>query len=199
MSTSLLYRTAVGYDISMRLLYGRHYSARYRTVAQLVPDGASVVDVCCGPGVLYRKYLAPRGIRYTGIDINERYIRSIVMAGGQGEVADVATLERLPAGDVVVMQASLYHFLPDPRPILEKMVVAAARSVVIAEPIRNLTQHPNRVISSVASRLSNAGFGAEELRFTEERLDDLFEPYRTQLRQAFKIPGEREKVYVFDK
>jgi hypothetical protein len=157
----------------------------------LVPDRASVVDVCCGPGLFYRKYLAPRGISYTGVDINERFVRSIDAAG--------ATTETLPLGDVVIMQASLYHFLPEAGPIVEKMFVAANQSVVIAEPIRNLAQHPNPLISSVASRLSNADHGAEEPRFTEQTFDDLFEPHRPQLRESFKIPGAREKVYVFDK
>jgi hypothetical protein len=79
------------------------------------------------------------------------------------------------------------------------MFVAATRTVVIAEPIRNLAQHPNRVISSVASRLSNAGQGAEAHRFTEQSLDDLFEAYRPRLRESLKIPGDREKIYIFDK
>ena len=37
-------------DCVMLALYGRHYGARYRAVADLIPDGSSVLDLCCGPG-----------------------------------------------------------------------------------------------------------------------------------------------------
>ena len=38
MGTSLVYRSAAGYELVMRALYGRHYGARIRVVAEQVPD-----------------------------------------------------------------------------------------------------------------------------------------------------------------
>jgi len=39
-SPSVIYRSARGYELLMRVLYGPHYSARMRVVAEQVPRGA---------------------------------------------------------------------------------------------------------------------------------------------------------------
>ena len=54
-STSLIYRSATGYELLMRALYGRHYADRMRAVADEVPAGSSVLELCCGPATLYRR------------------------------------------------------------------------------------------------------------------------------------------------
>ncbi|MBV9048180.1 MAG: hypothetical protein JOY58_07920, partial [Solirubrobacterales bacterium] len=68
MSTSVVYRSALGYELLMRVLYGAHYTARMRAVADQVPFGSSVLELCCGPGTLYRRYLQPRASAYIGLD-----------------------------------------------------------------------------------------------------------------------------------
>ncbi len=197
MSTALIYRTSSGYEAVMRLLYGRHYKARYRVLAELVPTGATVCDVCCGPAVLYRRYLRQKGVNYTGVDVNEHYVRRLVAAGGNGVVCDVRRASALPRAEIVVMQASLYHFLPDARSIVDKLLAAATRRVIIAEPIRNLADHPNRFVAAVTSRMTNAGSGPQAHRFTEETFDALLAGLASAVTRAFLIPGGREKVYVF--
>ena len=57
-SPGLVYRSAALYEAVMRVLYGRHYAARQRAIAGLIPARASVLEVCCGPGTLYRRHLA---------------------------------------------------------------------------------------------------------------------------------------------
>ena len=194
-----MYRTAVGYELAMRALYGRAFGARYRAVADLIPPGAAVVDVCCGPPILYRRYLRDKHVRYTGVDINARFVGQVRAAGGQGECCDVATAAALPAGDVVVMHASLYHFLPDPAPVVAKLYAAATTRVVIAEPVRNLATSTNPVIAAVARRVARPGGTDAPHRFTEETLDAVFEPFSPCIERAFVIPGGREKVYVLAK
>ena len=197
MSTSLVYRTATGYEAVMRLLYRRNFRARYQLLADLVPDGVSVVDVCCGPPILYKRWLRAKHVAYTGLDVNDRYVRQVRKLGANAEQHDVRDLAVIPEADVVIMQASLYHFLPDARPIVDKLFVAAHARVIIAEPIRNLSQSRSAWLRRAAQGLSDAGNGAEHDRFTEAMLDKLLEPYAGAFEHAVVIPGGREKIFSF--
>lgn len=57
----------------MALLYGRHYSSRYQAIADLIQPASTVLDLCCGPGVLYRRFLRKKAVNYTGIDLNSNF------------------------------------------------------------------------------------------------------------------------------
>nr|WP_198429073.1 methionine biosynthesis protein MetW [Nocardia bovistercoris] len=180
----------------MRGLYGRHYGARYRAIADLIPDGASVVDLCCGPATLYTGYLRERGVEYTGLDLNAGFVARLNASGGTGAVWNMHSDEPLPTADYVLMQASLYHFLPDPAPVLNRMLAAARKQVIIAEPVRNLASSDNKVLAAVARRFTDAGEGAEEHRFTETSLDAFLDRYADRVEQRSLIAGGREKLYV---
>lgn len=182
----------------MRGLYGRHYGARYRAIAELVPDGASVLDVCCGPATLYTHHLRDQDVTYTGLDLNEGFIARLVEAGGHGQVWNIHSGDPLPAADYVVMQASLYHFLPEPAPVLDRMLAASGKQVIVAEPVRNIATSDNRVLAAVARRFTDPGDGAQEHRFVESSLDEFFDGYRDRVARSSLIAGGREKLYVLD-
>lgn len=196
MPPSLIYRSAALYELAMLALYGRHYPARHRAIAELVPDGASVLDLCCGPARLYHRYLRPKRIAYTGLDVNPRFIRRLTDRGVPGQVWDLRSATALPAADYVIMQASLYHFLPQPRPIVDRMLESARRQVIIAEPVRNLASSDWRLLSMLGRALTDPGAGAHAQRFTIATLDELFSCYGPRVLRSFLIAGEREKVYV---
>ena len=109
----------------MAVLYGRYYRARSRSVAELVPRGASVLELCCGPGTLYLGHLRAKGVRYRGLDLNPAFVAALRRRGADAEVRDVGAAEPLPPADVVLIQASLYHFLPDARAVVDRMRAAA--------------------------------------------------------------------------
>jgi trans-aconitate methyltransferase len=182
----------------MLLLYGRHYFSRQRAVADLIPPGATVLDVCCGPGSLYSRHLREKHVEYTGIDSNARFIEEVRRRGGHGIVCDLKSSHPLPSADFVVMQASLYHFLPDPVPMLNRMLEAAKQTLVIAEPVRNVATSSSRMLSFLGRSFTNAGSGAEALRFTAGTLDEVMNRFADRIEQAFDIPGGREKVYVLN-
>ena len=198
MDRSLVYRSAGIYELVMLVLYGRHYFSRCAAVAELIPEGASVLEVCCGPGRLYHRHLKHKAVRYTGLDLNERFIAHLVRRGGRGEVWDLGDERPLPAADYVVMQASLYHFLPDPAPVVDRMLRAAGAQVIVAEPVRNLATNNIPLLSWLARRETDAGLGRQPHRFTEQTLDTFFAAYSSRLRRSFLIPGGREKVYVLE-
>jgi SAM-dependent methyltransferase len=198
-STSLIYRTSAGYELVMRALYGRHYAARMRVVAQRIPANASVLELCCGPGTLYKRYLRGHVGSYTGLDLNEGFVARLRREGVDARRLDLAQDGvPLPRADVVLIQASLYHFLPDPTALLERMLAAARDRVIVAEPVRNLASSQIPLIRSIGSRGTDPGGAgnSHEQRFTEATLDALMERYLDRRQETFLIPGGREKVYV---
>jgi SAM-dependent methyltransferase len=195
---SPVYRNALTYELVMLLLYGRHYGARYRAVAGLVPDGSSVLDVCCGPGVLFDRYLRARSVDYTGVDVNPRFVERVNRRGGRGLLLDLLEDRPLPGADTVVMQASLYQFLPDAAPVVRRMLLAARERVVIAEPVRNLANSRNPLLAAVARRQTDPGLGARPRRFTEATFDAFVAGLGVRVAREFLVPGGREKVVVLD-
>lgn len=198
MSTSLIYRNGTVYEVLMRGLYGRHYDGRFQPISARIPVGASVVDVCCGPPALFTKHLREKSVDYHGLDLNEGFVAELTRAGGHGEVWNVHADDPLPRADYLIMQASLYHFLPDPEPVVDRMLAAARYQVIITEPIRNLATSDNRVLATIGRRFTNAGDGTQEARFTEPSLDAFFRRYGSRVSWRALIAGGREKLYVLD-
>jgi SAM-dependent methyltransferase len=199
LATSLIYKSASLYELVMLALYGRHYPSRYVAVADLIPEGSSVVDLCCGPAHLYHRYLKRKGVNYTGLDVNQKFIEQLARGGVNGEVWDLREDRPLPEAEYVVMQASLYHFLPDAKRVVDRMIEAATRQVIIAEPVRNLASSNSRLLRLIGRVLTNPGSGDQPHRFDESSLDHLFENYKSRVARSFLIAGGREKLYVLGK
>ena len=197
MSTSLIYRSAVGYELLMRALYGRHYSDRMLAVAGEVPDGASVLELCCGPGTLYLRHLRARTRGYVGIDVNPRFVEQLRRRGVDARRLDVAQSDDpLPDADVVILQASLYHFLPGPERVIDRMLASARERVIVSEPVRNLASSNLPLIGRLGRRAADPGVGGHGQRFTEATLEALMARYQERTLKSFLIPGGRERVYV---
>ncbi|HEY2101736.1 MAG TPA: class I SAM-dependent methyltransferase [Chthoniobacterales bacterium] len=197
MSTKLIYRNPFLYELIMRLLYGRHYQSRSQVIADLIEPGSSVVDLCCGAGLLYHRYLRRKNVAYTGLDVSHFFVDALKKQGVRAMEWDLQSAAALPQADYVTMQSSLCYFLPDPRPVIDRMLNAAMKRVIIAEPIRNLSTSKLPLVASVAVKLSGPG-GGHSQRFNEQSLDELFAAYSSCLKLSFKIPGGREKVYVLN-
>ena len=196
MSTSLVYRSAAGYELLMRVLYGAHYTDRMRAVAEEVPDGASVLELCCGPGTMYLRHLRGRAGCYVGVDVNERFVGRLRRHGVDARRLDLAGEEALPSADVVILQASLYHFLPHAERILDRMLASARDRVIVSEPVRNLASSEKPLVALIGRRAADPGLGGHGERFTEASLGALMERYHERVLRAFPIPGGREMVYV---
>jgi SAM-dependent methyltransferase len=196
-SPGLVYRSAAVYEAVMRLLYGRHYAARQRAIADLIPAGSSVLELCCGPGTLYRRHLARKRVHYIGLDINGGFVRRARRSGVDAREWDVRSADPLPPADFVIMQASLYHFMDEPRPLIERMLAAARRQLILAEPIHNVAKQPGP-LGAVAARLTDPGTGPQPDRYDEASLDRVLEPFASLVRERTLLPGGREKVYVLE-
>ena len=197
MSTKLIYRHPLLYEVVMRLLYGRHYRSRSLAIADLIEPESSVLDLCCGSGLLYHQYLWPKNVTYTGLDVSRPFVEALNKQGVRAMEWDLQSPAPLPRADYVTMQSSLCYFLPDPVPVIERMLAAANKAVIIAEPIRNLSTSRSPLVARIAVKLSGPG-GDRAQRFNEQSLDKLFEGFSSRLTRSFKIPGGREKVYVLN-
>jgi SAM-dependent methyltransferase len=212
MSTSIFYRHPWLYEGLMRVLYLGGYKQRSQALAALIPEGSSVVDVCCGPGTLYFSYLRLRHVTYTGLDINRAFVNRLVAFGHNeawhdneprrprvsGMVWDASAERPLPRADYLVMQASLYHFLPDPRPLVDRMLVAAKEKVILTEPVRNLADSKNPALAWLSRKLTNPGTGDQPRRFNEARFENFIDEYRAEGRviEFYPIAGGRERLCV---
>jgi SAM-dependent methyltransferase len=196
-SVSLIYRSAAGYELLMRALYGRHYSARMRAVADEVPPGSSVLELCCGPATLYRRFLRSRAASYVGVDVNAGFVETLRRRGIDARQLDLAGADiDLPSADVVIIQASLYHFLPDAQRIVDRMLAVAGQRVIVSEPVRNLASSGVPIVRRIGRRAADPGTGGHATRFDERTLEALMERFRGRILKSFAIPGGREHVYV---
>ncbi len=190
-----IYRSPRLYSLIMLLLYRRNFQTRQESLANLIPPGASVVEVCCGTGMLYLNHLRQKNVQYTGLDLSPAFVSALSTRSIDARLWDLRSSTPLPRADYVVMQASLYHFLPDPEPVVDRMLRAARIQVLVSEPIHNLTTDYPR-LSRMFATLTDAGAGPERLRFDEDSLDQLFAKYEGGVRHGTLMPGGREKLFV---
>ena len=108
------------------------------------------------------------------------------------------TRSRLPDCDVAVIQASLYQFLPDVRPVVEKLLQAAREKVIVAEPVVNLSASDNPLVATLSRQLTNPDPSRPSSgeRFDEMHLHEFFRSFTT-FERSFRIPGGRECVGIF--
>jgi hypothetical protein len=110
---------------------------------------------------------------------------------------DLATTNgHLPEADVVIMQASLYHFLPDAERIIDRMLAAARERVIVSEPVRNLASSNVPIVRLLGRRAADPGTGGHAARFDERSLNTLMDRYGERVVKSFAIPGGRERVFV---
>lgn len=191
---SPIYRHPFLYSLTMRALYGRGFEERYRALDALVPDGATVFEACAGDCRLYENYLKPRGISYRGSDLNPTFVAH---ARRRGIAMDLLDLRKdpLPKADVVILQASLYQFIPNEREIVRVLAAAARKTLIVAEPVRNMASSSNPVVAWIGKRAAGTGDASHPSRFTETSLTELLRSeFGRRITHEELIANGREKV-----
>ena len=191
---SPIYWTCVGYDAVMRLLYGRNYRRSYADVSARIPNGASVVDLCCGTGRLGLDFLRPRGCPYLGLEWNGHFVMGIRKRGGHARSWNGLT-DPIPAADYVTMCSSLYHFHDDADAMIQRMRAAARVAVIVSEPVVNVSASSSRAVAGIARAFTNPGVGSHDARFDLESFRALAE--RQGASEMAWRPGDRNAVAVF--
>lgn len=178
----------------MRILHGRYFQQRYEAVARHVPQGASVLELCMGDAYLYRHYLKSKGVSYVGLDSSPKFVSIAQSQGIDARLCDIDS-DPLPPADVVVMQASLFHFPKTHEALVCRMIAAARSHVVLAEPVRNMASSKNPLLAMLGRRLTKPqGAQAEQaFRFDEASFRALMGRFPECQSLEFE-PGERELV-----
>lgn len=193
---SIIYRSPLLYHFVMRALHGRHFQDRYLAVAAEVPEGAEVVELCAGDAWLYRHYLNAKGVKYIGLDNSPQFVQAGRDAGLDIRSHD-AFRDPVPQADVVIMQASLHLFHADVNSVIRRLLAAARQKVIIAEPIRNMSDSPNPVISWIGRKMTTPhGQGGNHThRYNPETFQALMKGF-PECERVFLEKGEREMVAV---
>ncbi len=186
------------YETTMRLLYGKGFESRYQDLVQWIPKGTSVYEACAGDCRLYLTYLRPLGHVYRAGDFNSRFVTHGRRRGVNIDFLDLRK-DDVPSADVVVLQASLYQFLPDAGPVLERLAKSARKRLVVVEPVRNLASSPNPVVAW----LGKLGAGTQDQdhpgRFTEDSITKLMhKTFDKRLVHAGLIASGREKLFCVE-
>ena len=190
---SRLYRRPWLHNLALRFLYGGRCSERFTVVAPRIEDGDSVVELCAGEGLLYREHLDGRVSEYKGYDLSRASVELGRRHSAPLEHADIRVLE-IPKADTVVMMGSLYQFLPDARTVLDRMVAAARRRVILTEPVHNRSQGGG-LSAWVAGYLTETEDNRGE-RFDEERLRALMDGHT--ILHWERVAGGREVLAVVE-
>lgn len=183
----------------MFILFGREYFKRFKTSASFIENNSSVVELCCGFGDFYAYALKEKQVEYLGVDLSPDFVKYGLEKGINVIEQDVNSFN-FPPSDYYIMISSLYHFYPCPEVIVEKMLSASAKNVIIAEPIKNLLNSKYKIISRLALILTDEGSGKNAFRFTEESLDKLMEShFLKNIATVQKTKNGKEKIYIFKK
>jgi hypothetical protein len=193
---SPIYWSVVGYDLMMKLLYGREYQQTQAEVAQLIPEGSSVVDVCAGTCRLYFEHLRARQCDYLALDCNGHFVMAARNRGVNARLFNLLT-EELPPADYVVMDSSFYHFYRHETAVFAKMIGAARCGVIISEPMRNLSAHSLPLLGRIANRLTDPGVGEFQYRFDLDSFRAFAE--RHGVARVLSQPNRRNAIAVFMK
>ena len=197
-NASLIYSSPWIYQAVMRLLYGRHFQSRYTALAAEIEPGAQVLDVCAGDCYLYLNYLKAKGVDYTALDASPEMVAAAVQRGVKARIFDLWTGEVRPA-NVVVLQASLYQFYEHAETVLLKLQRSARQRLIVAEPVRNLSDSPLGWLAQLSHSLTVPDAANEQYsgqRFNEESLAYLFTSI-PGFERSYPIPGGREVIGIF--
>lgn len=192
-----MYRDTRLYALVMKSIYGPGYAHRYRDVAELVPEGAHVVEIAPGDGRLYQRHLRHKVGSYLGLELSPAFLRKAEQNGIPYRPCDIRH-DEIPQADVVVMQAALYQFIPQHEKILDKMIRAARQRVIVAEPVRNPVARHVRPFERLTAWLTlppePAGYDGR--RFDDHDMEALFRSF-PEFESMKKAAAGRERIGIF--
>ena len=194
MKTGFMYWYPMLYGSIVRCVYGRNFYSRYKVISEILPERASVVDVCCGD--CHLSAFVKKNIDYLGLDINPKFVEYALKRGINARLFNIKE-GIVPRADYVIMQGSLYHFIPEHRLIIEKLFSSADKAVIISESAENIASSKNPIVSFFADLATSVDGKIFPHRFAKQELLDLFNMYNVSL--VKEIQGGRDLVGVFFK
>jgi len=189
-----LYRFPRLYSFLMYVLYYPHYEESYKSIASLIPQNSSVVDVCCGNTKLFQ-YLKPKNITYIGLDSSYSFVNYAIKKGIKIKLCDVVN-DEIPQADYIILQRSLYQF-ENPLALVKKLLRASKKQAIISESVRNLES--NSFVKAFLSPLITFLVGThhdKHFRFTEESFKSLLNQFSPKY---VGLKGNRDLIAIITK
>ncbi|MEO5600412.1 MAG: hypothetical protein ABIR06_05735 [Cyclobacteriaceae bacterium] len=174
-TTSFVYRNIFIYRFMMDILYLGKYKKRFTAVIRQIrslPPDSRILELCFAD-IHIAAFCKKEGYHWEGFDINKTFVGLAKSMGFNARCADLTKLEVFPKADVCIMMGSFYHFYPETKLMLRK-ILNAAEIVVISEPVYNLSNNSG-IVGFLARRAANAGKGHETFRFNKQSFITMLE------------------------
>ena len=95
-----------------------------------------MVDVYCGDNYL-QSFFENKNIEYLSLGFNPAFINFSSKLGINARLFNIYK-DDIPSADYIVMQTSLYQFIPNHDQIPQKLYQAADKYLIIAETLKSL-------------------------------------------------------------
>lgn len=185
------------YKAAMRLSYGNRFEARYTALGKYIPEGCQLLEVCMGDALLYRHYLSGKNIRYSCCDINPVFVKAAKRKGLNASLLDVC-FDPIPKSEYILMQGSLYHFIPNQKEVVKKLLAACTKQLIISESTDNLSNSSSELKAYIGEQLSKAKSGQSRIKFTHDSLKETFSGLSDRIAVWEETPLNREVIVVLN-
>jgi hypothetical protein len=185
------------YSAAMKLSYGKKFEERYKALDKHIPAGCNLLELCMGDAYFYLKYLAKKKVNYSCADINPVFVNAAKQKGLRSTLLD-ASFDEIQPSDFILMQASLYHFIPNQKEVIKKMIAAAGKQIIFSESVDNLSNSSSGLKSYLGEQLSKAKSGQSRIKFTGETLKETFAPFGNRISVWEETPDNREIIIVLN-
>lgn len=197
--SSIIYKNITIYRTVMQLLYKGKYMERFDPIKKILIERKpkELIELCFGDTVI-AEFCKKNKIDWRGVDLNENFVERARKKGFDAVRMDIDIQSEIPKSDAKLMMGSLYHFQKDAIPFLLN-VLSSSQLFILNEPVKNLSQ--KKITANLAGKLSDAGKGAENFRFTKEHLLKLAEEICEISPFSFYIAqeGKKDLTLVFER
>jgi hypothetical protein len=186
------------YELTMKSLYGRYYKGRYTNLEKVIPANCNLLELCMGDLHFYEYHLKSKNVNYKCGDVNPVFVNGAKAKGVDCQLIDFIK-DPIPRADYILIQASLYHAIPDQVKVIEKLFAAANKQLIISESVKNVSNSDNVIIASLAGFISKAKSGQSKIKFTPETLKAALSGLEKNVVQWIEPEDSLETIIVLQK
>ena len=156
-----------------RLIDGKLKEAR-QAIVDLVPEGATVLDVGCGTGELCFELCRQKGCKVVGLDLSSKMIRFAEKRNPYPDVTfvhgDATDLSAYPKNsfDFAVMLVFIHELEPEPQKQALREALRVARKLIICESVSPLPRNKGGFLIWLAETLFGYEHKSQFRRFLAE-------------------------------